>query len=196
MTAPAIALLLGEAALSSVLAPLAGVATWPAKRAAFALGAAGAVIVVSGIATFGAGNADVRSLAAAQLTITVGALALVAIGAAFAAILRDVLDAAACAVALGMIVTFGVLAGGPPVGNLPTPIVNAALLASPMVAAASAANVDILRGDTLYRLSPIAHRRFEYPSWYGAVALFGGIAVAGFALAAARRSRADLGPSH
>jgi len=191
-----VATLLAEASLSSVLAPLAGVATWPPKRAAFALGAAGAVIVLAGVAAFGAANADVRSLAAGQLTITVGALALVAIGAAFAALLHDVLDAAACAVAFGIVVTFGVLAAGPPVGSLPTPVVNAALLASPMVATASAANVDILRGDLLYRLSPIAHRRFEYPNGFSASALFGGVAAAGFALAAARRSRVDPRPSH
>jgi hypothetical protein len=181
--------LIVEAALSAVLAPLAGVATWLPRRVAFACGAACAVIVISLATAIGATTADVRSLAAAQLTVTVGALALAGVGAACAALLRDVLDAAACAVSIGLVATFGILAAGPRVGDLPTPLVNAALLASPVVASASAANVDILRGDILYQLSPIAHPRFEYPSWYGASALFTGVAAAGFTLAAARTRR-------
>jgi hypothetical protein len=60
-------------------------------------------------------------------------------------------------------------------------LVNAALLASPVVAAASAADIDLLRGDPLYRFSPIAHSQFDYPAWPAACATYAAIAVVCFA---------------
>jgi hypothetical protein len=44
---------------------------------------------------------------------------------------------------------------------------------SPIVSVASAVNVDLLRTDLLYRISPLAHLRFEYPVWYSPLLLYG-----------------------
>ena len=73
---------------------------------------------------------------------------------------------------MSLIATCGLLSLGSFSGDLPTPIVNAALLANPIVAVASAANVDLLRFEFLYQVSPIVHGTFDYPTWYGAVACF------------------------
>jgi len=47
------------------------------------------------------------------------------------------------------------------------------LIASPIVSAASAADVDLLRTDLLYRISPLAHGRFDYPAWFAPFLLYG-----------------------
>ena len=64
---------------------------------------------------------------------------------------------------------------------------NAALLANPIVAVASAANIDLLRFEFLYQVSPIVHRTFDYPTWYLAVACFSAAALLATAGAAHAR---------
>ena len=78
-----------------------------------------------------------------------------------------------CSVGSALLAAFGIFAAGPLAANLPTPVVNAALMASPIVSAASAADVDLLRTDLLYRISPLAHGRFDYPSWFAPLAVYG-----------------------
>ena len=71
------------------------------------------------------------------------------------------------------------------------PAINAALAASPLVATASAASFDLLRTDVLYRLSPIAHVRFDYPDWPASVTLYLLLAAAGFAAVGVTLTRLD-----
>src|SRR4029434_6191515 len=106
---------------------------------------------------------------------TVGTIgfALAALGVWCGSVWRDPLDAAACSVGIAMLAAFGIFAAGPLAANLPTPVVNAALIASPIVSAASAADVDIFRTDLLYRISPLAHGRFDYPAWFTPLAAYG-----------------------
>jgi len=80
-----------------------------------------------------------------------------------------------------VVAALGVFAAGPLATDLPTGVVNAALLASPIVSAASAADIDLLRTDVLYRISPLAHGRFDYPSWYSPLVLYGTLLVISFA---------------
>jgi hypothetical protein len=50
------------------------------------------------------------------------------------------------------------------------PALKAALLASPVMSIATAAQVDLVRSDIWYQISPLAHVQVEYPTW-GAVCL-------------------------
>jgi hypothetical protein len=114
-------------------------------------------------------DGDWRTIAVAHTTLTAAAIAFATLGALCARLCRDVLDAAAVSTVLALAVSFALLLAGDLAGQLPIGIVDAGLVASPFVAVASAANIDILRDDTWYRLSPIAHRSFNYPVWYEAV---------------------------
>jgi hypothetical protein len=109
---------------------------------------------------------------ATHLTLAAAAIALAGLGAWCGSTFRDPLDAAACSVTAALIATCGLFFLGSLSADLPTPVVNAALLANPIVAVASAANIDLLRFEFLYQISPIAHRRFDYPAWHLAVAFF------------------------
>jgi hypothetical protein len=107
-------------------------------------------------------------------------------------VFADVLDAVACSVATSLIVGFGVFVIGPAASELPTRLLNLMLVANPLIATASAANVDLFRGELLYQLSPIAHREFDYPAWYVAATLYCVVAAAAsLAAASAHRWRAS-----
>lgn len=108
----------------------------------------------------------VMFVATLHATLASAALALFALGGFCAAWLRHPLDAAGCALTAALISTAGVLVAGAPVADAPRALVNAALIASPLVGIASAARIDIVRMDVLYRLSPLAHIGFDYPEWY------------------------------
>jgi hypothetical protein len=175
--------------LATIAAPLAGAAIGRRARDA---GRSAAGVLTLGVVAATALSAAVRwslwdrSLGAgpiltSHLTLGAASLALTMIGALAAVCFDDVLDAAALSLSFALVAAGGLIAMGPAAGRLPTPIVNAALMASPVFAVASAANIDILRGPTLYQLSPIAHARFDYAQWYTSSALFA--AVAGLAAA-------------
>lgn len=165
------------AAILVVAAPLCGVAL-AARRfrgvvpaAAFLIAALSASALWT-IAALGWSDAGGRTLLS-HATVGVMGLALAALGGWFGSVCRDVLDAAALSVGVALLAAFGIFAAGPLAADLPTPVVNAALIASPIVSAASAADVDLLRTDLLYRISPLAHGRFDYPAWFAPLALYG-----------------------
>jgi hypothetical protein len=166
-----------EAAVLVVAAPLCGVALAARRLRGAALAAAifAAALTVSAlwtILTLGWSAAGGRVFVSYATVGTIG-FALAALGAWFGSVWRDPLDAAAFSVGLAVLAAFGVFAAGPLAANLPTPIVNAALIASPIVSAASAADVDLLRTDLLYRISPLAHGRFDYPAWFTPLIVYG-----------------------
>lgn len=184
--------LLVEAVIVILTASLAGIVIPSGRRLLVALGAlvgggAAVIVVISRGGTL-------PSVALSQATLGTAAFAMAAIGRFCRAAFEDVLDATACSLVLTVALTFGILVMGPPAGDLPTPVVNLALAASPLVATSSAAHVDVLRSEPLYHLSPIAHRRFEYPQWYSASALYASIAAAGFFAASRARRRAPASP--
>jgi hypothetical protein len=92
-------------------------------------------------------------------------LALAALGAVLGTLFGDPLDAAAVAVGAALAAGYGVLVAGAPAGQLPAPLLEAALLASPVMTVATAAHVDLVRSDIWYQISPLAHMRLEYPAW-------------------------------
>jgi len=166
-----------EAAVLVVAAPLCGVAL-AVRRLRGAAPAAAlfvAALTVSALWTLsvlGWSAAGGRVLVSYATVGTVG-FALAALGAWFGSIWSDPLDAAALSVGSALVAAFGIFAAGPLAANLPTAVVNAALMASPIVSAASAADVDLLRTDLLYRISPLAHGRFDYPPWFAPLAAYG-----------------------
>jgi hypothetical protein len=180
--------LLWEAAALVLIAPLAGVALAGRDFR----GLRGPVIVLALLGGVSAASATVvahvpwQTVMATHLTLGAAAIALAMLGAWCGSTLGDPLDAAACSMAVALIATCGLFSIGSLSADLPTPVVNVALLANPIVAVASAANIDLLRFEFLYQISPIAHRRFDYPTWYLAAFYFSLVAL----LAAAGVARA------
>ena len=90
------------------------------------------------------------------------ALALAAWGA-LCGVFSDPLDAAAFSLIVVLVAAGGLLVAGASVADLPRRLVALALTASPLVVIASAANIDIVRMDLLYQISPLAHMQVDYP---------------------------------
>jgi hypothetical protein len=122
-------------------------------------------------------GAELSALVPPYSTLLMATLAMSSLGAAAAAWLEHPLDAAAYALVLSLALGLGLFAAGPLLEGAPAALVNTALLASPVVAVASAADIDLLRGEPLYRFSPIAHSQFEYPAWPTACGIYAAIAV-------------------
>jgi hypothetical protein len=81
---------------------------------------------------------------------------------------RDTLDAAAVSLVVTVLAAGGVLVGGTAIADAPQRALEAGLLASPFVAAATAAQIDVVRLETFYQISPLAHMHVDYPSWQAA----------------------------
>lgn len=194
----AIETLLLETALMVIVAPLGGVALmarrlrprgpsdtrmiWRAWRLAWPLGIGATALAASSAlavrALVGAPADPLQAIVIPHAALWAAAFALGALGALCASVLTDPLDAAACALGLAIAASAGVLVAGPIIGEAPIGAINAALQASPIVAIASAADFDILRMELLYRLSPLAHGRFDYPTWQATCGWYVGLAFA------------------
>jgi len=174
-------MLLLETLALMVIAPIAGVAcrTWQRRAVILGFSLAGGALIVFAVA----GRTPLELILRSQLTLGAAVCAAATVGGLCRVLLADRLDAAAVGLVISIGLTGAVLAAGPPAGDLPTPLLNAALLASPLVATASAANIDLLHGEPLYQLLPIAHRRFDYPDWPSAALLYSVVSIAGIALA-------------
>jgi hypothetical protein len=117
------------------------------------------------------------TLALSHAIFWAAGLLLAALGAMCAAWFAEALDAAACALGIALIAGLGLFAAGPVVDAMPRRLIDVALVANPVVASASAANVDIFRTEPFYRLSPLAHIQIDYPApaatftWYALIAV-------------------------
>ncbi len=148
-----------------------------------------------GFAALGVSIATMELIAATHCTLGAAAVALGGIGAISAAMFRNPLDAAAVSTAVSLVAGTGILMAGPVVSDLPLPFVESALAASPLVATASAARVDLLRTSVLYHVSPIAHTQFDYPTWQAAAGLYLLVALASFGGVARAVRRPTTGPT-
>jgi hypothetical protein len=169
-----------ETAAVILLAPIAGAA---ATRRGLGLGLASFLFISFALATAASLVSGV-SLALSirgHLALAVVALALAAIGAAFAAFARNTLDAAAAALLVAVLSVVVLLAGGPRTADLTERTISTALLANPLIAVTAAAELDLLRSQVLYTLAPISHRRFTYPAWHVTAASYGTVALAALA---------------
>jgi len=183
--------LLLESLAIVIAAPLAAVAA-SHRRAQFQAGAAWlvgrCVVLAAAFATSAAlvgllfqPSVHVASIVPPYVTMAVAALAMASVGAAAGEWMDHPLDAAACALMLCLIAGVGPLVGGPMLDRASMALVNAALFASPVVAVVSAADIDLFRGEPLYRFSPIAHSQFDYPAWQAACVWYIAVALACFA---------------
>ena len=176
-------LLIVEAAVVVAAAPLCGLAMAVRQfrgggRVAMVCAAIVAVSLAWTLGSWGLTREAASAALTAHVTLVTAALALGAVGAWCGSTFRDPLDAVACSLALALAAAIGLFAAGPVVADLPTSVVNALLTANPIVATASAANIDLLRTELLYQLSPVAHRRFDYPAWYAAPAWYTAVMLA------------------
>jgi hypothetical protein len=121
---------------------------------------------------FGPSGTALRHGTAAHLTLASAVLALVTCGGCCARMFRDPLDAIALALGLTGSVLLGVLVAGPLADALPALLATVLLGASPLVAVASAADIDLLRSPLLYEWSPLAHRGISAPAWPASMAGF------------------------
>jgi len=183
--------LLLESFVIVIAAPLAGVVA-ANRRAQLQAGAAWlagrCVLFAVALATTAAAvsfvfqpSVHVAALVPPYLTMAIAALAMASVGAATGEWFEHPLDAAACALIACLVAGLGVLVAGPLVDRASAPAVNVGLFASPVVAVASAADIDLFRGEPLYRFSPIAHSQFDYPAWPAACVWYIAVAVVCFA---------------
>ncbi len=201
-----------EAAMTVLAAPLAGVwamtnvgaAPGPASqhlsarlRAATSLvlplvGGATLLAATSVSVTLALDAPGTSTVLISHAVLWVAALTLAALGTLCAAAFRDPLDAVACALGGAIVVSLGLLVTGPVLDGIPTSLLDVALLANPIVATASSANIDVLRIDPFYQLSPLAHTRVDYPTPATTLASYGMTALllfAGTTLLINRRAR-------
>jgi hypothetical protein len=167
-----------EAAILVVAAPLCGVALASRRfrdsRRAAALFVTLLAASAAGTLAIGGWSRDaLPGVLLSHATLVVTGLALAALGGWLGSTFRDPLDAAALSTGVALVAALGLFALGPLGSDLSTGIVNAALSASPIVSVAWAADVDLLRIDLLYRISPLAHRQFTYPVWYSPLLWYG-----------------------
>lgn len=118
--------------------------------------------------------------------LLVSAAALAATGRLARGFFADRLAAAMCAVGVGVLVVIGVFAMAPLTANLSASASKWLLFVNPLVAVTTAAGIDLLHLDTIYRTSPLAHRGVALPAWTTACAVY---AVVGLAAYGASRIR-------
>lgn len=121
-----------------------------------------------------------------HLTLTVSVLALAQAGQLIPLVVRDRLAGALVALTASTLLVVGIFAVGPLAARLSTSATSLALLANPLVAVTSAAGIDLLHLDAIYRTSPLAHRGAALPAWTTASAVY---AVVGLAAYGASRIR-------
>jgi hypothetical protein len=171
--------LLYSAACVVVAAPLAGVVVASHRRGtrvgwrdAARLGVAALVFcAVSALLTvsrLGISGETLRFVATSHAVLASVTIALGAMGALCGSLFRDALDAAACSLLLSATAAYGVLVAGASVAEIPPAVLRMALMASPVMSFASAAQLDIVHTDIWYQISPLAHIQVEYPTWIAA----------------------------
>jgi hypothetical protein len=211
-------ILLVESVLIVIVAPLAGVALAHWRRTPARVGIVNvpcrsdrrvawsvAMWLFAGVALFAALSATVavavlgamsssfaRPVAHSHATLSAAALALGSVGVLSATAVDDPLDAVAAASACSALLGGSIFFFGPLLTDLPTPLLNIGVLVNPIVAIAAAADLDIFRMEALYRLSPLAHLRFDYPAWTTPIIFFVMLAVSSLGVAGRFNSSRDF----
>lgn len=210
--------LLVEAVLIIIAAPLAGVAVahWRRRAARFEIvglssDTQGRVVwsvaawLLAAVASFVALSAIVaiavlgpatwslaRPLAHSHATLWAATLALGGLGVLSAEVVDDPLDAVAAASVISAVLCGSIFFFGPLLVDLPTSVLNIGVLMNPTVAIAAAADLDIFRMPGLYGVSPLAHLRFDYPVWSAPVVFFLILAVSSLGIARRFNSFRDV----
>lgn len=174
-----------ESALAIVAAPVAGVA-----GGVWRIGIGTAIVVGTSamlmLMLTGYSPDAVSRVAASHAALGATVIACATLGAFAKAFFSNDLDAAAVAIGVALVAAFGALTIGPNAGVVPTQWINAALAASPVVSTAAAADIDLLRSGALYRVSPIAHQQFDYPTWYATTTTYAFFSLAAWSVTTLR----------
>ena len=193
LTQPAVArALAADAFLAEILlvilfAPLmgAGAATRP-RHVAWTASAFVLLSLAIGLAVSSYSGYPSALVVRAHLALALAGAALAGLGAVAASFCRSELDAAGLAVALALVAAAAILVGGPRTADLSEGAIDRALLANPLIAVSAAADMDLLRREMLYQLSPVSHRRFTYPAWQTTTASYGIVALGCLAICVVR----------
>lgn len=147
-----------------LIAPIVGVSRFPFRIAGAILSLFTLVsIVVLGVAwrETGAVSAAIKG----PLALAVGIVLFWLLGRVAQRFVRDRLAAGLVAAAVGVLLTLGVFVAAPLTANWPVGVGQSALLLNPLVTTATAAEIDVLHVEAIYRTSPLAHRGAAPPSW-------------------------------
>jgi len=151
------------------------------------------VLTSAGIWTIDALSTRVDGAVVYATRLLLASIAAMTVGAArlAAAVWRDVYDAAGAVLTAVAAVTGAVVFAAPALTRLgdADTLIAGLLAANPLVAMAGAAGFDLLRTDLLYRITPVAQRFFEYPSWGFTALLYSIIALICWSAAAIVHSR-------
>ncbi len=170
------------ASLAALLsAPLAGViAERPrSARVAYLTVALLAVFLALGLGVSWRGIAGgVRAAVSGALALAVSIALMIQLGRLARTAISDALSAALAGLMVAAAVTIGPFAAGPLLENLSPAQSRWLLTFNPLVTIASAAGIDLLHLDTIYRTSPLAHRGVALPAWTTACAVYAAVGLA------------------
>ena len=168
-----------------IAAPIAACSPLSSRTAAAALGAV--TIAWVAVLSFAWRKTGVASAAVAgPVACLIGSVFLWHVGRVLRALIGDTLSAAMAGASIGALLTLGAFAAGPLTSDWPAALINVALISNPLITTASAAQIDFLHIDTIYRTSPLAHRGLALPAWTTACVVY---AVVGLAAYGASRIR-------
>lgn len=115
-----------------------------------------------------------------HVAFLVSAATLTQLGRLLRAVFGDQMRAALVGLLVAIGITVLPFALGPLVNPLSLRASTWLLAANPLVTVASAAGIDLLHLDVVYRLSPLAHRGVDLPSWTTACSVFAVLGLAGY----------------
>ncbi|TAK15268.1 MAG: hypothetical protein EPO35_07965 [Acidobacteria bacterium] len=166
---------MGVALVSLMAAPIVGAAGgWRAlpssARLMLAFGGAASLVLLG--FSWRAIPGGVMAASLGHLALAVSIVALVELGRATRVFMTDPLSAAMGGLGIGLLLVIGIFALGPLTADLSSRQAAALLLANPFVAVTSAAGIDLLHLDTIYRTSPLAHRGVALPAWTTACVVY------------------------
>jgi hypothetical protein len=174
------------AMLSLIVAPLAGVAassSRPFRRGTIVLLVASATVLAWAWRRIPGGP---TAALAGHVVVLVVTLAFAMWGRLLRRLFPDDLSAGLAALLAGLLVTMGPFLAGAAVARVPFWDTGWLLATNPLMAVASAAGIDLLHLDVIYRTSPLAHRGVALPAWS---AVCGAYAITGLAAYGVSRLR-------
>lgn len=169
------------AVFALVAAPLVGNhGGWRKLPRAIAIGAALLFVISVSILMFSWRGipGGIAAAAFGHAALAIAVLSLAELGRVIRASVADRLAGAMLALSTGALLVVGIFAVGPLAGALSTRASVFALAANPLVAVTSAAGIDLLHLDAIYRTSPLAHRGVALPAWTTACVVYAVVGLA------------------
>jgi hypothetical protein len=120
----------------------------------------------------------IRAALFGHVALFVAVMALAEVGRLIRAAVADRLTGALVALMTGAVLATGIFAAGPLAGALSARASALVLTANPLVVITSAAGIDLLHLDAIYRTSPLAHRGVALPAWPTACAVYAVVGLA------------------